>query len=101
MKKHRTVQDGNVGTVVREDEVIGLLDKMAGVIEELTPHLDRLLSDAVTADQRRLFRDRAGTARVFDFSNAIYSLNLRMNALCSEKSRESALKKHGTNFTRT
>jgi len=39
MEKHGNPPNGNVGTVIPEDEVIGLLDKLARLIEELTPHL--------------------------------------------------------------
>ena len=101
MEKKRNLPERNVGSVVPEDEVIGLLDKMARLIEELTPHLNHILSDAVTADQRRLFRDRAGKARVFDLSNEIFRFSQRMNALCSEKSRELVFQKHSIESTRT
>jgi hypothetical protein len=77
MQKHRNLPEGNVGTVVPEDEVIGLLDELARLIEELTPHLDHILSDVITADQRQSFREHAGRARVFDLSNECYRFNQR------------------------
>lgn len=101
MTKKRNLPERNVGSVVPEDEVIGLLDKVARLIEELTPHLNHILSDAVTADQRQLFRERAGRARVFDLSNEIFRFGQSMNALCSETSRELVAQKQRIKSTQT
>ena len=60
MEKHRNLPEGNVGTVVPEGEVIALLDELARLVKELTPHLDHILSDAVMAHQRHVLRDHAG-----------------------------------------
>jgi hypothetical protein len=100
MENKRKLPAANIGPFVREDEVIGMLDRLAGVIEELTPHLDHILSDAVTANQRRIFRDQAGKARTFDLSNNIHRFNQRMNALCSETARRIAIEKHSLNSRR-
>jgi hypothetical protein len=100
MEKHRNLPEGNVGTVVPEGEVIGLLDELARLVKELTPHLDHILSDAVMAHQRHVLRDHAGKARIFDLSNDIYQFNQRMNALCSEAARKFATGKHGINSKR-
>jgi len=73
---------------------------MAHSIEELTPHLDHILSDVVTAKQRQSFREHDGRARVFDLSNESYRFNERMNALCSEKAREIVFQKRSMNRAR-
>ena len=74
MEKHRNLPEGNVGTLDPKGEVIGLLDEFARLIEELTPHLDHILSDELTADQRHVFRDHAGKARISTFRTISTSL---------------------------
>ena len=100
MVTKRYLAEGNAGGDIPLGKVIGLLDKVASLIEELTPYLDHILSDSVTADQRRLFRDHVGPARVFDLSNHVCWFGRRINALCSEHSRHEAIQRHGVDSTR-
>jgi hypothetical protein len=69
MKKKRNLVEEKAGAVVPENEVIRLLDTLARLIKELTPHLDHILSSVIAAKQRQLFREHAGHTRVFDLSN--------------------------------
>ena len=87
MEKKLNLSEEDAGAIIPEEKVIGLLDNVARSIEELTPHLDHILSNEITAKQRQSFREHAGRARVFDLSKESYRFNERMNALCSEKAR--------------
>jgi hypothetical protein len=59
MEKKHNLSAGDAGSIIPEDKVISLMDNLARLIGELTPHLDHILSDAVTADQRRSSRGYA------------------------------------------
>jgi hypothetical protein len=93
-RKRELVEEGS-GEVVIEKKVIRTLARLARLIEELTPHLDHILSDEITCDQRRSFRKHAGEMLVLDLSNDCHWLTTRMNALCSETARAIGFKKYG------
>ncbi len=71
-----------------EEEIINLLNSLDGLCALLEPRLGRMLSNAVTPEQRQAFREKAGRHRVFDMANRFFRLNKQLNALCSEKARE-------------
>lgn len=71
-----------------DDAIQPLLRALDAIVTVLGPYLDRVLSDGMSADDRRVLREKLGANFVFDLSNRVSRTNRQLSGLCSEKARE-------------
>lgn len=71
-----------------DQETVFLLSALKSITNLLSPRLDTLLFDDVSAEQRRQFRNTATGALIFNLANEFDICVFRLNALCSEETRK-------------
>ncbi|OGY41572.1 MAG: hypothetical protein A2Y82_01095 [Candidatus Buchananbacteria bacterium RBG_13_36_9] len=76
-----------------EEETILLLKMLKKNIKLLNPRLANLISDKVSAQNRGVFRDRAGKKLVSELTSELGAVKLQLNSMCSETARNLNLQK--------
>jgi hypothetical protein len=77
--------ESNSISSISENEALCLLRSIFEQTSVLLPRLEALVSDKVSPDQRRQFREKAGKSLPFDLANRFHRV---LNALCSERARQ-------------